>query len=145
MVLLFQGVCLDLIIGQKQRIAIARALLNNPSILLLDEPTSALDPNSSKAIMDTLHSLSLQSNRPTIILVSHHLDTIRCADVIAVMNEGKLEEMGTHFDLIEKRGKYWRMIEMNKLSDSYFVFYYNYFYLFCFLFNDKKLSRDFKC
>lgn len=77
--------------GQKQRIAIARAILKNPRILLLDEATSALDTESERIVQDALNRV--MENRTTVI-VAHRLTTIRNADIIAVVHQGKLVEQG---------------------------------------------------
>lgn len=82
--------------GQKQRIAIARAILRDPKILILDEATSALDSESEKLVKDALNGL--MKNRTTFI-IAHRLSTIREADVILVINKGKIVEQGTHADL----------------------------------------------
>lgn len=82
--------------GQKQRIAIARAILRDPKILILDEATSALDSESEKLVKDALNEL--MKNRTTFI-IAHRLSTIREADVIMVINKGKIVEMGSHSEL----------------------------------------------
>lgn len=84
--------------GQKQRVAIARAILRDPKILILDEATSALDSESEKLVKDALNKLMV--NRTTFI-IAHRLSTIREADVILVINKGKIVEMGTHEQLSE--------------------------------------------
>lgn len=89
--------------GQAQRIAIARALIRKPAILLLDEPSSALDSESESAIMATLDKLK---NTVTIILVGHHLKAISKADRLVVINDGQIVEEGTHGDLISSHGLY---------------------------------------
>lgn len=87
--------------GQKQRIAIARAILRDPKILILDEATSALDSESEKLVKEALGEL--MKNRTTFI-IAHRLSTIREADVILVINKGKIVEQGTHEDLSEMEG-----------------------------------------
>lgn len=89
--------------GQAQRIAIARALIRKPKILLLDEPSSALDSESESAIMTTLDGL--KSNM-TIILVGHHLKAISRADRLIVIDNGKVVEHGTHKELLSSGGLY---------------------------------------
>lgn len=89
--------------GQRQRIAIARAILTDAPILLLDEATSALDTESEKFIQQQLDEL--QKSR-TSIVVAHRLSTIENADMILVVDQGKIVESGNHFDLLEKNGMY---------------------------------------
>ena len=92
--------------GQKQKIAIARAMLKDSPILVFDEATSALDQVSEKIVKNSL--MSLKSNK-TIIMVTHRLATIKDADVIYVMKDGKIVEAGKHEELIAKRGEYHRL------------------------------------
>ncbi|MPM98823.1 putative ABC transporter ATP-binding protein [bioreactor metagenome] len=89
--------------GQKQRIAIARAILKNPSILILDEATSALDTVSEYLVQNALDNL--MEGRTTII-IAHRLSTIKNADKIVVLRAGKIEQMGTHDQLMEREGVY---------------------------------------
>jgi ABC-type multidrug transport system fused ATPase/permease subunit len=97
--------------GQAQRLAIARALIRKPAILLLDEPSSALDTESESAIMATLYDLK---NTMTIILVGHHLKAISKADRLVVVDDGKIVEDGTHMELISSQGLY-NMLYIEKL------------------------------
>ncbi|KDO28007.1 hypothetical protein SPRG_07286, partial [Saprolegnia parasitica CBS 223.65] len=85
--------------GQKQRIAIARAIIRDPAVLLLDEATSALDTESERIVQESLDRLLKQKRRTTVI-VAHRLSTIRNADMIAVVNDGKVCELGTHDELV---------------------------------------------
>lgn len=95
--------------GQRQRISIARALLRNTPILLLDEATSALDAESEKLVQDALDHL--MQDRTTIV-IAHRLATVRSADRIIVMDEGKIVEQGDHDSLIIKNGLYARLAEL---------------------------------
>jgi ABC-type multidrug transport system fused ATPase/permease subunit len=96
--------------GQRQRIAIARAILKNPKFLLLDEATSALDSESEKWVQSALEEL--MKNR-TSLIIAHRLSTIRSADLILVMEEGKIIESGSHEQLMKKKsGIYQNMVKL---------------------------------
>ncbi|MCM3633339.1 peptidase domain-containing ABC transporter [Paenibacillus camelliae] len=91
--------------GQKQRLAIARAILKNPDILIMDEATSNLDSITEKAVSDTINSFS----NLTTIIIAHRLSTIMRCDRIYVMDQGQILEQGTHEELITKQGKYYEL------------------------------------
>jgi subfamily B ATP-binding cassette protein MsbA len=95
--------------GQRQRLAIARALLKNAPVLILDEATSALDSESEKYIQAGLEVL--MENRTTLV-IAHRLSTIEKADVIFVMNEGRVVESGRHAALLEENGIYAALYRM---------------------------------
>ncbi|CAH0391410.1 unnamed protein product [Bemisia tabaci] len=93
--------------GQKQRIAIARALLKNPSILILDEATSALDSESEKIVQKALEQVC---RGRTVVVIAHRLSTIKNADIIIVLQNGMIAEMGDHEMLVKKKGVYWQLM-----------------------------------
>ena len=106
-------------VGQKQRIAIARAILRDAPILLLDEATSSLDAISENAIKMAIDNIS---GNKTIIVIAHRLSTVRSADIIAVLENGKVSESGTHEDLISNNGLYsrlWRVQTGETTKGSY--------------------------
>lgn len=99
--------------GQKQRIAIARVFLKNPPILVLDEATSALDLESEALIQDSLDRLARDR---TTIIIAHRLSTITHADKIYVIDHGEVVEEGTHESLMEKKGAYYDLFQIQKLE-----------------------------
>lgn len=99
--------------GQKQRLAIARAILKNPPIMILDEATSALDTQSEQLVQDALEKL--MQNRTTLV-IAHRLSTIKNADKIAVMQNGKVLELGTHEELIANKNHYYKLVNLQSLS-----------------------------
>lgn len=96
--------------GQKQRLGIARAFLKNSPLLILDEPTSALDIESEELVQKSLKRL-IHEKEKTIILVTHKLSLIRDFDKIVCLKNGKIEELGSHSELIEKKGYYAGLVE----------------------------------
>ncbi|NQX82398.1 MAG: ABC transporter ATP-binding protein [Flavobacteriaceae bacterium] len=98
--------------GQKQRISIARAVFKNPSILVLDEATSALDTESEKLVQDALENIM---NNRTSIVIAHRLSTIQQADLIVVMKNGKIEEKGSHSELLKAKGNYYKLVNLQSL------------------------------
>ena len=96
-------------VGQKQLVAFARALASDPDILILDEATSSVDTETELLIQDALNRL--MANR-TSIVIAHRLSTIQNADKIIVMHRGEIQEMGTHNELLQKRGIYYRLYEL---------------------------------
>ena len=99
--------------GQKQRLSIARAVLKNPPIMILDEATSALDTESEKFVQIALENM--MQNR-TSIVIAHRLSTIQKADVIVVMQKGKIVEQGTHEELIAHNGTYNKLVTMQSFE-----------------------------
>ncbi len=100
--------------GQKQRLSIARAINTDPDILILDEATSALDTASERLVQEALNNIML--NRTTII-VAHRLSTIISADLIVVLEKGRIVQQGTHNDLIQQDGTYKQLIQMQQIPE----------------------------
>jgi len=98
--------------GQKQRLSIARAVLKNPPIMILDEATSALDTESERLVQDALEKM--MENR-TSVVIAHRLSTIQKADIIVVLQKGKIIEQGTHNELIANNNIYKKLVEMQTL------------------------------
>ncbi|MBV9117498.1 MAG: ATP-binding cassette domain-containing protein, partial [Acetobacteraceae bacterium] len=99
--------------GQRQRVALARALLRNPRILLLDEATSALDAESEAAVQEALRRL--RAGRTTVV-VAHRLSTVRDADLIVVLADGRVVEQGAHASLLAEGGLYARLLGTQTLT-----------------------------
>ncbi|MCM8809491.1 MAG: ATP-binding cassette domain-containing protein [Candidatus Omnitrophica bacterium] len=96
-------------VGQKQRIAIARVFLKNPSILILDEFTSSLDAESESLILEALERLI---EGRTVFIIAHRLSLVRNVDKIFVLNEGEIVEEGTHLQLLRKKGLYYKLYNL---------------------------------
>jgi len=107
--------------GQCQRIAIARALLKDPPILILDEATSALDTSAEREVQSALDSL--MKNRTTVA-IAHRLSTVRHADKIVVIKDFKVVEQGTHAELMALEGEYKRLYEMQFFLGEYATDHY---------------------
>jgi ABC-type multidrug transport system fused ATPase/permease subunit len=92
--------------GQRQRLALARALVADPPILILDEATSHLDPDAERHILRLMQVLK---QRKTIVVIGHRLTLANQADLIAVLRDGRILEQGTHEELLDSRGPYWHL------------------------------------
>ena len=99
--------------GQRQRIAIARAILRDAPVLLLDEATSALDAESELAVQK---AFDIMSKDKTTLIIAHRLATVRKADRIFVMDDGRIVETGTHDSLVKDKGLYARLAKLQSVS-----------------------------
>jgi subfamily B ATP-binding cassette protein MsbA len=99
--------------GERQRMTIARAVLKNPPILILDEATSSLDTESERLVQDAINNLM---NNRTSVVIAHRLSTIRHADEILVLSKGEIVERGTHDQLLNHKGIYHRLVEMQEVK-----------------------------
>jgi subfamily B ATP-binding cassette protein MsbA len=99
--------------GERQRLTIARAVLKNPPILILDEATSSLDTESERLVQDAINKMM---EHRTSIVIAHRLSTIRHADEIVVLQKGKIVERGTHDELMQQRGFYHKLVEMQEVK-----------------------------
>jgi ATP-binding cassette subfamily B protein len=104
--------------GERQRVSIARAILHNPRILILDEATSSVDTDTEKQIQDAIARLI---KGRTTFAIAHRLSTLRNATRLVVLKDGKVVEVGAHEELIEKKGEFYRLVqmqqEMNKIIE----------------------------
>ncbi len=94
--------------GQRQRILIARVVYKNPPFIFLDEATNALDANNERAIVENLAEFYKDK---TVVVVAHRLSTVKNADQIVVLDNGKIAETGTHEELTLKKGKYYELVK----------------------------------
>ena len=101
--------------GQKQRVAIARALVLDPKILLLDEATSALDSESEHLVHEALDNAMASR---AVIIIAHRLSTVKNANEVIVLSQGSIAERGTHFELLEKKGIYFNLIQKQLFKES---------------------------
>ena len=99
--------------GQRQRIAIARTLLANPKLLVMDEATSALDYETERKVCDNLHGKLVDQ---TVFFITHRLSTISQADVIVMMHQGAIVEIGSHDELMKHRGRYFALYRQQESS-----------------------------
>jgi ATP-binding cassette subfamily B protein len=101
--------------GQKGRVSIARALFSKPRILLLDDVTASLDAETEQQfirdVMDYMHDA-------TLVIVSHRLSILATCDVVFVMDRGRIVESGTHAELLEKKGTYWKLYERQIMKED---------------------------
>ena len=97
--------------GERQRVAIARAILHNPRILILDEATAAVDTDTEKQIQE---AITRMVKGRTTFAIAHRLSTLRNANRLVVLNEGEIAELGTHAELLERKGEFHRLVEMQK-------------------------------
>ena len=114
--------------GQKQRIAIARALIKKPDLLVLDEATSALDSENERAVQSAIDNIK-KTHVITTVVVAHRLTTIQSADLIYVINDGRIKEFGNHISLTKEKGIYYSYFLSQKTANSVF---------------DKKLQEQFE-
>lgn len=94
--------------GQRQRLLIARAIYKNPEYIFFDEATNSLDATNERTIMDNLHEFY---RGKTVVIAAHRLSTVKDADQIVVMKQGRIVETGTHAELVGRRGAYYTLVK----------------------------------
>jgi ATP-binding cassette subfamily B protein len=99
----------DISVGQWQRLAIARALFRDAPVVVLDEPSASLDPRAESELFDLLHRMCADR---IVVFVSHRFATVRDADVVLVLDQGEVIEMGTHIELMARKGVYHELFEL---------------------------------
>lgn len=102
--------------GEKQRISIARAILKDAPVIILDEATASIDPENERLIQSAISELT---KGKTIITIAHRLATIKQADQILVVSEGRIAEVGTHAELVKKDGIYKRFTEIRERAEGW--------------------------
>ena len=101
--------------GEKQRVAIARAILHDPKILILDEATSSVDVETEKQIQEAIARLA---RGRTTVAIAHRLSTLRNADRLVILEGGRIVEMGTHNELMEKKGIFYELVELQQQTSE---------------------------
>ena len=102
--------------GEKQRISIARAIMKDAPIIILDEATASVDPENEKELMEAIDALTKEK---TIFMIAHRLKTVRNADRILVLDQGRIVQQGRHEELIQQEGIYKRFVESRELAASW--------------------------
>jgi ABC-type multidrug transport system fused ATPase/permease subunit len=101
--------------GQRQRLAIARAILSNPRVLILDDATAAVDPETEDQIR---RALRVVMSHCTVVVIAHRISTVKTADVVVVLEEGRVTQMGTHDELLAQEGHYRQIVNLQLFGDQ---------------------------